>query len=249
MRYVGKNEYGFSLYIDESIKKIEVSKERFIELQKKYAEQVCCRWDDVNELGRSWVEKILADRSCGMPGWRNDSAVDLLIAMQLASYPEQLDWKDVLDILTAWQEDKKASDSERSQFRNHLSRVFDYVDNWAFRIYYDNPRDIERSVNEEIKTEVYKVTFDSPYLVAMGHAMVPDPIDLMSYAFENIGGTGCPSVQAISGCLSDDDAGRITLNRVKRAFADEQERKEASKTTLGIMKKASAAEQREKENR
>ena len=151
MRYVGKNEYGFAIYIDETIEKNEVSKERFIELQKKYAKQICFRWDDVNKLGRSWVKEILADESCGMPGSRNDSAVDLLIAMQLAVYPEQLDWKDVLDILPAWQEDKKASDGERGQFRDHFSRVFDYLDNWAFRIYYDNPRDIERSVNEVIK--------------------------------------------------------------------------------------------------
>lgn len=249
MRYVGKNEYGFAIYINETIEKNEVSKERFIELQKEYEKQVCCRWDDVNELGRSWVKEILADESCGMPGSRNDSAVDLLIAMQLAAYPEQLDWKDVLDILPAWQEDKKASDGERRQFRDHLSRVFDYVNNWAFRIYHDNPRDIERSVNEEIKRETYKVTFDSHYLVTMGYAMVPDPIGLISYALENIGGAGCPSVQAIERCLSDDDAGRITLDAVKRTFAEEQERKEASKTTLDIMKKNLAVEQREKENK
>ena len=249
MRYVGKNEYGFAIYIDETIEKNEVSKERFIELQKKYAKQICFRWDDVNKLGRSWVKEILADESCGMPGSRNDSAVDLLIAMQLAVYPEQLDWKDVLDILPAWQEDKKASDGERGQFRDHFSRVFDYLDNWAFRIYYDNPRDIERSVNEEIKREVYKVTFDSPYLVTMGYAMVPDPIGLMSYALENIGGAGCPSTWDIRKNLSDDDAGRITLDAVKRAFAEEQERKEASKTTLDIMKKNLAVEQREKENK
>ena len=248
MLYVGKNEYGFAIYICETIEKNEMSKEQFDELQKKYAEQICFRWDDVNELGRSWVKEILADGSCGMPGSRNDSAVDLLIAMQLAAYPEQLGVKDVSDIAHTWQEDKKASDGERRQFEDHLSRVFEYVDSWAFRICYDDPRDIERSVDEEAKTETYKVTFDSPYLVTMGYAMAPDPIGLISYALGNIGGAGCPSVQAIGRCLSDDDAGRITLHTVKRAFAEEQERKEASKTTSDIMKKNLAAEQREKEN-
>lgn len=247
MRYMGKNEYGFSIYIYENVEKSEVSKERFLELQKEYAEKVCCRWENVNELGRFWVKAILSDSSCGMPGSRNDSAVDLLIAMQLAAYPEQLDRKDVLDILSAWQEDKKASGDERRQFRDHLSRVFDYVDNWAFRVYYDNPRDIERSVNEEVKTEVYEVTFDSPYAFTMGYAMVPDPIGLMRYALENIGGAGCPSAQAIGRYLSDDDAGRITLNTVKRAFADEQERKGASKATLDIMKENFATVQEKKE--
>ena len=247
MKYVGKNEYGFSVYINETIEKSEVSKERFLELQKEYAKKVCSRWDNVNELGRFWVKEILADRSCGMPGSRNDSAVDLLIAMQLAAYPEQLDWKDVLDILPAWQENKKASGDERRRFRDHLSRVFGYVDNWAFRVYYDNPRNIERSVNKEVKTEVYKVTFDSPYLVTMGYAMVPDPIDLMRYALENIGGVGCPSAQAIERYLSDDDAGRITLNTVKRAFADEQKRKGESKATLDIMKENFASVQEKKE--
>ena len=247
MYYMGKNEYGFSIYIDESVKQSDVSKERFLELQKEYAEKVCCRWENVNELGRFWVKAILSDSSCGMPGSRNDSAVDLLIAMQLAAYPEQLDWKDVLDTVNAWQEDKKASNDERKQFRDHLSRVFDYVDNWAFRVYYDNPRDIERSVNEEVKTEVYKVTFDSPYVVTMGYAMVPDPLDIMRYALRNIGRVGCPSLPAIGRYLSDDDAGRITLNTVKRAFADEQERKGASKATLDIMKENFASVQEKKE--
>lgn len=249
MRYVGKNEYGFSLYIDEKVEGSSMPHEQLAELEKKYAEQVCERWEDVNDLGKAWVDKILSDRNCGMPSWRNDSAVDLLIAMQLATYPEQLNWLDVLAMLKIWQDNKSATNAEMQRFQEHLSRVFDYIDVWAFRDYYANPRNIERSVNEEIKTEVYKVTFDSYWEVFTRHAKAPDPIGLMAYAIGNIGGAGCPSVQAIGGCLSDDDAGRITLNRVKRAFADEQERKEASKTTLDIMKKASAAEQREKENR
>lgn len=205
---------------------VEIDEEEVDAMNKEIADKVCADWEEIDKLGERWTSYIVNDECCGMASNRNDSAVDLMIAVQMSVYPRTVTWVDVESAIEDWRKARKPDRSDVSEFTDHLKRVYQYIDGWAFRKYMDSPHNVMQNKSDLWKRVSYQCCANGYGTNWLNCVMVPEPLALRDYAIESIGYNGAPTDSDIEEHLADGNVGKITLDMVKEAFAKEQEEKE-----------------------
>lgn len=201
-RYIGSEEFEEKeAYVKNKINKIDFEK--------------------INKLGREWAESIIEDKYFARPGNRNDSGVDFVCAIQMASYPGVYEDGIEKEFLDLWNERKNPSSSDYGALIDVIDRCKDYAESWGFRPYFDqdsivNVRKDERGNGDTVywcRAHFYKNADHVTRSIT-----VPNPKGLYDACKGNIG--NYPDRNDIDMAYFDHDLGMIDVGMAKEAMLE-----------------------------
>lgn len=184
-------------------------------------------FEEINKLGREWATSIIEDEYFAKPGHRNDSGVDFVCAIQMASYPDVYDEDVEEKFLELWKEKKQPDNWDFNAMWDVVERCRDYAESWGFRPYFDlnsieKVRKEDRNGDTLYWSQAHSYRSSSNYTKVI---MVPNPQGLYDVCKGNIG--RYPDSQDIDMAYFDHGLGMIDLDTAKEALRNiEQENSE-----------------------